>query len=124
MNDVYILGGSQTDFSRNFTKEGKNVITLLKEVIDSGVEEYYQDGLFDLAFIYSEINRDDLAVPLWQQLAYLGNSTAQYNLGLCYAQGKGTNVDMNQARYWWQKAADQGDSDARRQLSNLNSRRW
>ena len=99
-------------------------INLLKEVIDSGVEEYYQDGLFDLAFIYSEIDRDDLAVPLWQQLAYLGNSTAQYNLGLCYAQGKGTNVDMNQARYWWQKAADQGDSDARRQLSNLNSRRW
>ena len=95
-----------------------------REVIDSGIEDYYQTSLFDLAFIYSEINRDDLALPLWQQLAYLGNSTAQYNLGLCYAQGKGTSVDLNQARYWWQKAADQGDADARRQLSNLSGRRW
>lgn len=33
-NKVYILGGAQTDFERNWTKEGKNVIALLKEVIE------------------------------------------------------------------------------------------
>ena len=32
MNDVYIIGGAQTDFVRNWKKEGKNVIALLKEV--------------------------------------------------------------------------------------------
>ena len=115
--DMYKMG---IGVQRNYNV----AINLLKEVIDSGVEDYYQGSLFDLAFIYSEINRDDLALPLWQQLAYLGNSTAQYNLGLCYAQGKGTNVDLNQARYWWQKAADQGDADARRQLANMQGRRW
>ena len=31
MNKVYILGGTQTDFERNWTKEGKNMIALLKE---------------------------------------------------------------------------------------------
>ena len=31
MEKVYILGGSQTDFQRNWTKEGKNVIALLRE---------------------------------------------------------------------------------------------
>lgn len=38
MNQVYILGGSQTDFERNWTKEGKNVIALLKEVVADGLE--------------------------------------------------------------------------------------
>ncbi|WP_286152387.1 acetyl-CoA acetyltransferase [Sporofaciens musculi] len=33
MSRVFILGGAQTDFERNWTKEGKNVIALLKEVM-------------------------------------------------------------------------------------------
>ena len=36
MNKVYVLGGAQTDFERNWTKEGKNLIALLREVIDDG----------------------------------------------------------------------------------------
>ena len=32
-NPVFILGGYQTDFSRNFAKEGKNEIALLKETM-------------------------------------------------------------------------------------------
>lgn len=35
---AYILGGAQTDFERNWTKEGKNIIALLKEVITDGFE--------------------------------------------------------------------------------------
>lgn len=35
---VYILGGAQTDFERNWSKEGKGVVALLKEVIDDGLE--------------------------------------------------------------------------------------
>ena len=37
MNDVYILGGAQTDFERNWSKEGKNVFALLKEVTDDAL---------------------------------------------------------------------------------------
>lgn len=33
MEKVYILGGAQTDFQRNWSKEGKNVIALLRENI-------------------------------------------------------------------------------------------
>ena len=36
MNKAYILGGAQTDFERNWTKEGKNFVALLKEVIEDG----------------------------------------------------------------------------------------
>lgn len=31
MNKVYILGGAQTDYQRNWSKEGKNVLALLRE---------------------------------------------------------------------------------------------
>ena len=39
MDKVYILGGAQTDFERNWTKEGKNVIALLKEVMSDALEQ-------------------------------------------------------------------------------------
>ena len=54
MNTVYILGGAQTDFERNWTKEGKNVIALLKEVIT--------DALLDVKLTFSDIeslNKDN-----------------------------------------------------------------
>ncbi|MCL2163762.1 MAG: acetyl-CoA acetyltransferase [Oscillospiraceae bacterium] len=43
-NKVYVLGGAQTDFSRNWSKEGKNVIALLREIINdtfaaTGIDE-------------------------------------------------------------------------------------
>lgn len=39
MSKVYVLGGAQTDFSRNWTKEGKNVVALLREVIDDAFDD-------------------------------------------------------------------------------------
>lgn len=38
MEKVYILGGAQTDFERNWKKEGKGMVALLKEVIADGLE--------------------------------------------------------------------------------------
>lgn len=37
MNKVYVLGGAQTDFERNWTKEGKNILALLKEAVSDGL---------------------------------------------------------------------------------------
>lgn len=37
MSRVYILGGAQTDFERNWTKEGKGMVALLKEAIADGL---------------------------------------------------------------------------------------
>ena len=39
MNKVYILGGAQTDFERNWSKEGKNEIALLKEAVADALDE-------------------------------------------------------------------------------------
>ena len=38
MLDVYVLGGNQTDFERNWTKEGKSVFALVKEVTDDALK--------------------------------------------------------------------------------------
>lgn len=39
MRKVYVLGGAQTDFERNWTKEGKNLVALLKEVVSDGLSD-------------------------------------------------------------------------------------
>ena len=54
MGKVYVLGGAQTDFERNWTKEGKNVIALLKEVMT--------DALSNVGISFSdiaELNKDN-----------------------------------------------------------------
>lgn len=54
MNKVYILGGAQTDFERNWTKEGKGMVALLKEIMADGLRE---SGLsFD---DIEELNKDN-----------------------------------------------------------------
>lgn len=45
--NIYVLGGAQTDFERNWSKEGKGIIALLKEVID--------DGLNNIGISYEDI---------------------------------------------------------------------
>lgn len=37
MSTVYILGGAQTDFERNWKKEGKGIVALLKEAVADGL---------------------------------------------------------------------------------------
>ena len=44
---VYIIGGAQTDFERNWTKEGKNMVALLKEAVE--------DGFMDAGFTMDEM---------------------------------------------------------------------
>lgn len=37
-NPVYVLGGFQTDFARNWTKEGKHVAAMIREAVSGGLE--------------------------------------------------------------------------------------
>lgn len=54
MNKVYILGGAQTDFERNWKKEGKGMLALLKEAVADGLEK--ADITFD---DIKELNKDN-----------------------------------------------------------------
>ena len=63
---VYILGGAQTDFERNWTKEGKNMIALLREVI--------ADGFTEADFSYEELARLNVDNRV---AAFVGNFIAE-----------------------------------------------
>lgn len=65
--NIYVLGGAQTDFERNWSKEGKGAIALLKEIVD--------DGLKDIGLSYEEV------VKLNSQgkvACFIGNFIAEY----------------------------------------------
>ncbi|WP_373117248.1 acetyl-CoA acetyltransferase [Holdemania massiliensis] len=66
MIKTYILGGAQTDFERNWSKEGKGVVALLKEAMT--------DGLQDAGLSYEdiiELNKDNRIA------CYVGNFIAE-----------------------------------------------
>ena len=54
----------------------------------------------------------DEALKWIQKAAEQGDATAQYQLGLCYDNGKGVKADAEKAVYWWKKAAEQGNARA------------
>ena len=39
---------------------------------------------------------------------------------MLYELGRGTAVDTKKARYWYEKAAAQGNANAKKLLSNMN----
>ena len=47
-------------------------------------------------------------IPQLMDEADAGNVISQYNLGLCYAEGNGVEVDLAEAVRWFRKAAEQG----------------
>ncbi len=58
------------------------------------------------------------AMRYWRPLAEQGNSVAQVNLGVMYAQGQGVPQDYAQAVAWFRKAADQGNALGQVALGN------
>lgn len=57
----------------------------------------------------------------WQKVAEQGYAYAQYNLGIMYQYGQGVEQSNEKAVEWYRKAADQGDPDAKKKLSELGA---
>jgi len=51
-----------------------------------------------------------------------GYTDAEYCLGLCYKAGEGTEVDLDKARYWFERGAAKGDKEAIENLATLDAR--
>jgi acetyl-CoA C-acetyltransferase len=56
--DVYILGGSQTDFARNWTKENKHVVAMMRETVQGAMQA-------------AQVEPEDI------QVAHVGNFAAE-----------------------------------------------
>lgn len=82
MKKVYILGGAQTDFERNWTKENKNVIALLKEIISDGLKEIDM-GFEDI----KNLNKDNRIA------CFVGNFLAEHYINQSHIGALLTEVD-------------------------------
>ncbi len=72
--------------------------------------EYYRDGRF--------VPKDQgKAFALFQSAARDGQRGAQFDLAQAYEYGQGVLPDRRQAYYWYQLAANRGDSRAQRKMS-------
>ena len=60
------------------------------------------------------------AAKTFKTLAEHGNAEAQYNLGLCYANGWGVGLSYIEAAEWLQKAIAQGHKDAEESMELLD----
>jgi len=79
---AYIIGGAQTDFERNWTKEGKNVIALLKETVN--------DGLKAAALSYDDIRTLNVQNKIG---CFVGNFIAEQYINQGHLGGLLTLVD-------------------------------
>ncbi|MDO4954403.1 MAG: caspase family protein [Akkermansia sp.] len=67
----------------------------------------------------SDAGQQEQALQLIMRAANAGDSTAQRWLGFRYLNGRGVAQDKQQARYWFSRAAAQGDSKAADALKDI-----
>ena len=58
---------------------------------------------------------------LWEKSAEQGFAVAQNNLGTCYTKGQGVRQNHEKAVYWYTKAAEQGNENAKNNLNKLRN---
>lgn len=128
---AYRLAGLMIEERGGLTCNFAKVLTLLKNAYDGGVEEnipeladsvlsFLQENAGpqtpELCFAYAWACYNALFCPLnydraaqcYRIAAETGHRSAQYELGLCYLEGKGVPRDSAQAEHWNRLAALQG----------------
>ncbi|EGB02852.1 hypothetical protein AURANDRAFT_14748, partial [Aureococcus anophagefferens] len=68
----------------------------------------HPDAQCNLAFLLDSEEKYEEAFPYYALSADQGYTRAEHNLGCCYTLGKGTEVDLGKARYWFERAAAKG----------------
>lgn len=82
----------------------------------TGGNKQAKKGLCDVAFYMlmyprkgCESQDEKLGFDLMTFVAAAGETEAYSHLGFCHMRGKGTNVDLQKAKYWFAKAVDAGE---------------
>ena len=84
------------------------------------------EAQFRIGELYNKGNKDlnikqdvDKTVKWFRRAAENGHAQAQNYMGTIYYQGVGVTKSVKDAKYWWQKAADQGNEDAKEALRSV-----
>lgn len=75
----------------------------------------------DQLLITQSMNDEDLKIAMkwWRRAAKRHSTQAQYELALCYRDGRGTAVDVAKALFWMRNAAQAGLAEAQLELGVL-----
>lgn len=73
----------------------------------------------ELALIFAEAGRDDVAVYWWRLAAEQGHPDAMQHLGRCYAEGAGVERSEEMGIMWIAKAAMKSQPIARAQIRSM-----
>jgi TPR repeat protein len=76
----------------------------------------------NVAFLLDSEKKFQEAFRYFALAADQGYTAGELNLGCCYRDGEGTEVDLGKARYWFERAAAKGDEDAIEHLAELDAR--
>ncbi|WP_371374227.1 tetratricopeptide repeat protein [Thalassotalea aquiviva] len=74
---------------------------------------------FEQGYEYAQKQDYGNAIKIWLPLAEQGNPLAQSNLGVLYENGWGVKVDLDKARYWYELAVENKQTDAMFNLANM-----
>ena len=82
---------------------------------------FYLEGIYD-AVVNNIYKANQSKGVYWlEQSASRGDIKAEYNLGFCFENGIGTKFDREKARFWYDKAAQGGNLDAKKALEKLDN---
>ena len=97
------------------------------EAMQKSLQAQMSDGptdakaLYEQGKSYYDAKDYERAEPFIRKAAEQGLAGAQCNLEWMYEYGRGVPRNLNEARKWFQKAADQGQEDAKEALQRLNA---
>ncbi|EGB02082.1 hypothetical protein AURANDRAFT_18141, partial [Aureococcus anophagefferens] len=100
MNDL----GEMYEFGSGVKLDKKKAERLYRAASDRG-DAVAQSNLGCLFFAEEKFEE---AFRYFALAADQGYTDAENNLGCCYERGKGTEVDIGKARYWFERAAAKG----------------
>ena len=111
-------------------ENGRGVAQDYKEAVKwyrKAAMQGYADAQYNLGVRYANgegVEQDDKEAVMWYRSVIIEHVKAQYNLGWMYENGRGVVKSIPKAREWYKVAADQGNEDAEKALTKLNSWRY
>jgi TPR repeat protein len=75
----------------------------------------------NMGFLLDAEKKFDEPFRYYALAADQGFTPGEFNLGRCYRDGRGTEVDLGKARYWFERAAAKGHEKAIENLARLDA---
>ncbi|HUX80615.1 MAG TPA: SEL1-like repeat protein [Alphaproteobacteria bacterium] len=97
-------------FGSGVKKNKKKAMELYQRPSEQG----HRGAQLNLGVLCQEKKKYKLALELYEKAAAQGCEIAQKNIGNLYRFGRGVKRDRVQAKYWFEKAAAQGDLDSKK----------